>query len=97
LAISLDTGCPQPGEAVSINRTLLGEEFLDRQHVSGYSGFPFRALHGRASLKVGSPCDLGIRTNGFINSNPMRTRQHAPPQKGTIRLKFGQNNQTTYN
>jgi len=34
LTILLCASCPQPGEAVAINRTLPSEEFLDRQHVA---------------------------------------------------------------
>jgi uncharacterized protein involved in outer membrane biogenesis len=34
LTILLCASCPQPGEAVAINRTLPSEEFFDRQHVA---------------------------------------------------------------
>jgi hypothetical protein len=37
-AILLDAGRPQAGEAVTINRTLPGEKFLDRQHIAS-AGF----------------------------------------------------------
>ena len=38
MAILLSAGCAQPGEAMAINRTLPGEEFLDRQHIAA-AGF----------------------------------------------------------
>jgi hypothetical protein len=91
LAIFLDAGRPQPGEAVAINQTLPGEKFLDRQHIAAAASSserspPRTAATTSAFRRITQRVVPGGGRSATVSGLPSGPRTYFLGRKGSVML-----------